>query len=206
MKTDEGLLYPLEKAFFYLPKPPTLIVYEEVLYVEFQRQGGGGGAASARTFDLNVHLEAQDYQFRNIPREEYTTLVNFFGKKAIRIENLRGSDPTPAQLVGSDSEEEEEDAYVRGGGADESDEEDEDFEGGETDGGSPTDDSDDSGEGSGEDSDDAPKRAKPKRKEKPALPKGGKKRAKKDPLAPKVRSCTGALPRCWLLLLGDSAI
>jgi len=30
LKAEDGLLYPLEKAFFFLPKPPTLILYEEV--------------------------------------------------------------------------------------------------------------------------------------------------------------------------------
>lgn len=30
LKAEDGILYPLEKAFFFLPKPPTLIVYEEV--------------------------------------------------------------------------------------------------------------------------------------------------------------------------------
>lgn len=30
LKAEEGYLYPLEKAFFFLPKPPTLIPYEEV--------------------------------------------------------------------------------------------------------------------------------------------------------------------------------
>jgi len=27
---EDGLLYPLEKGFFFLPKPPTLILHEEV--------------------------------------------------------------------------------------------------------------------------------------------------------------------------------
>lgn len=30
LKAEDGLLYPLEKAFFFLPKPPTLILYKEV--------------------------------------------------------------------------------------------------------------------------------------------------------------------------------
>jgi len=30
LKAEDGLLYPLEKSFFFLPKPPTLILHEEV--------------------------------------------------------------------------------------------------------------------------------------------------------------------------------
>ena len=31
LKAEDGLLYPLEKSFFFLPKPPTLILHEEVV-------------------------------------------------------------------------------------------------------------------------------------------------------------------------------
>lgn len=31
LKAEDGLLYPLEKGFFFLPKPPTLILHDEVL-------------------------------------------------------------------------------------------------------------------------------------------------------------------------------
>lgn len=30
LKAEDGVLYPLEKGFFFLPKPPTLILHEEV--------------------------------------------------------------------------------------------------------------------------------------------------------------------------------
>lgn len=30
LKAEDGVLYPLEKSFFFLPKPPTLILHEEV--------------------------------------------------------------------------------------------------------------------------------------------------------------------------------
>lgn len=32
LKAEDGVLYPLEKSFFFLPKPPTLILHEEVLF------------------------------------------------------------------------------------------------------------------------------------------------------------------------------
>lgn len=32
LKAEDGILYPLEKSFFFLPKPPTLILHEEVFF------------------------------------------------------------------------------------------------------------------------------------------------------------------------------
>jgi len=30
LKAGDGILYPVEKSFFFMPKPPTLILHEEV--------------------------------------------------------------------------------------------------------------------------------------------------------------------------------
>jgi structure-specific recognition protein 1 len=35
LKAEDGILYPLEKSFFFLPKPPTLITHEEVKLSSF---------------------------------------------------------------------------------------------------------------------------------------------------------------------------
>lgn len=56
-QADDGYLYPLEKAFFYVHKPPTLLVHAETESVEFMRQGGGVLAASAKTFDLAIRMK-----------------------------------------------------------------------------------------------------------------------------------------------------
>lgn len=34
LKAEDGLLYPLEKGFFFLPKPPTLILHDEVMIMD----------------------------------------------------------------------------------------------------------------------------------------------------------------------------
>jgi structure-specific recognition protein 1 len=52
---NEGLLYPLEKQFVFIHKPPILIRFNEVDSVEFQRYAGGQG--STRNFDLCVNLK-----------------------------------------------------------------------------------------------------------------------------------------------------
>lgn len=57
MQADDGYLYPLEKGFFYVHKPPTLLVYDEVESIEFMRQGAGVLSNSAKTFDLAVRMK-----------------------------------------------------------------------------------------------------------------------------------------------------
>jgi hypothetical protein len=56
VQADDGYLYPLERAFFYVHKPPTLLVHDEIESIEFMRQGGGVLAASAKTFDLLIRM------------------------------------------------------------------------------------------------------------------------------------------------------
>lgn len=95
VRANEGLLYPLEKQFVFIHKPPVLIRFNEVESVEFQRYAGGQG--STRNFDLCVSLKAnaasaaaqQEYVFSGIDRSDYTGLYNFLSGKNIRIKNLQ---------------------------------------------------------------------------------------------------------------------
>ena len=95
LRANEGLLYPLEKQFVFIHKPPVLIRFNEVESVEFQRYAGGQG--STRNFDLCVSLKAgaasfsnqQEYVFSGIDRSDYTGLYNFLSTKNIRIKNLQ---------------------------------------------------------------------------------------------------------------------
>lgn len=204
-RSDDGHLYCLEKAFFFLPKPPVLIRHDEIAEIDFERQSG---AAASRTFDLVIKLTNDTvYKFSNLQRAEFQNLVNFFKAKGLMVAQLDLPPPSKGLLDQlSDSEE----AHMPrgGGGGDDflsSDEEDEDFKGGGSDdGGSPTEGSD-SESGSGADSggeggeggerkkskkekkEKAEKSSTPKkRKEKAEPAEGGKKkRAKKDKNAPK---------------------
>jgi len=93
-RANEGFLYPLEKQFFFIHKPPILILFNEVESVEFQRYAGGQG--STRNFDLCVNLKAsasasggpKEYTFMGIDRSDYAGLYNFLGTKKIKIKNL----------------------------------------------------------------------------------------------------------------------
>jgi structure-specific recognition protein 1 len=93
LRANEGLLYPLEKQFVFIHKPPVLIRFNEVESVEFQRYAGGQG--STRNFDLCVTVKnsapggQQEYTFSGIDRSDYTGLYNFLSGKNIRIKNLQ---------------------------------------------------------------------------------------------------------------------
>ncbi|MCI00856.1 FACT complex subunit SSRP1, partial [Trifolium medium] len=93
LKAEDGILYPLEKSFFFLPKPPTLILHEEIDYVEFERHAAGG--SNMHYFDLLIRLKSeQEHLFRNIQRNEYHNLYGFISSKGLKIMNLADAQPT----------------------------------------------------------------------------------------------------------------
>lgn len=94
-RANEGLLYPLEKQFIFIHKPPILIRNSEIDSIEFQRYAGGQG--STRNFDLCINLNtsatggsAKEYTFSGVDRSDYQGLYNFITSKNIRIKNLQG--------------------------------------------------------------------------------------------------------------------
>uniref|UniRef100_A0ACD5VYQ8 Uncharacterized protein n=1 Tax=Avena sativa TaxID=4498 RepID=A0ACD5VYQ8_AVESA len=204
LKAEDGLLYPLEKGFFFLPKPPTLILHEEIEFVEFERHGTGGASMSSHYFDLLIKLiNDQEHLFRNIQRSEYHNLFNFINAKNLKIMNLGDGQGTGGGVADIllDTEHAAGDPYLarikNQAGDEESDEEDEDFVVDKDDGGSPTDDSggeeSDASESGGQKEKSSKKEAsssKPpaKRKPKGRDGEGSEKRKpkkKKDPHAPK---------------------
>ncbi|OEU20514.1 SSrecog-domain-containing protein, partial [Fragilariopsis cylindrus CCMP1102] len=195
LRANEGLLYPLEKQFIFIHKPPVLIRFNEVESVEFQRYAGGQG--STRNFDLCVTLKAsaasisnqQEYVFSGIDRSDYTGLYNFLSTKSIRIKNLQEISGAVEQVAPVYNEDE-----IYGGPADdmeeESEDEDYDEKAAADDADQISDDNDDDDDDDIIDDsdlvDDSPK--KKKRKKKVAdipSPTISKKKAKKDPNKPK---------------------
>ncbi|XP_073224112.1 FACT complex subunit SSRP1 isoform X2 [Cicer arietinum] len=204
LKAEDGILYPLEKSFFFLPKPPTLILHEEIDYVEFERHAAGG--SNMHYFDLLIRLKSeQEHLFRNIQRNEYHNLYGFISSKGLKIMNLGDAQPTVgvAKVLENDDDETVDPHLERirnEAGGDESDEEDEDFVLDKDDEGSPTDDSggddSDASQSGGETEKPAKKEPKKdlpskastsKKKSKDADEDGVKKKQKKkkDPNAPK---------------------
>ncbi|KAL6956712.1 FACT complex subunit ssrp1 [Sarracenia purpurea var. burkii] len=181
LKAEDGVLYPLEKSFFFLPKPPTLILHEEIDYVEFERHAAGG--SNMHYFDLLIRLKSeQEHLFRNIQRNEYHNLFDFISGKGLKIMNLGGVQTTDgvAAVLQNDVDDAVDPHLERirnEAGGEESDEEDEDFVVEKDDGGSPT---DDSGEGESDASEDGDEKEKPAKKE-----------SKKEPSALKASSSRG---------------
>ncbi|KAL3833229.1 hypothetical protein ACJIZ3_007965 [Penstemon smallii] len=170
LKAEDGVLYPLEKSFFFLPKPPTLILHEEIDYVEFERHTAGG--SNMHYFDFLIRLKSeQEHLFRNIQRNEYHPLFEFVSKKGLKLMNF-GGEKDNAKGVAAVLQSNIDDAVdphlerIKNQvvGDDESDEEDEDFVLDKDDGGSPT---DDSGEGGSDASDNGGEEKEVQLKKKP---------------------------------------
>lgn len=82
-KATAGYLYPLERGFIYVHKPPMHIRFEEIATVNFARSGG-----STRSFDFEIELKSSAvHTFSSIEKEEYTTLFNFITQKKIHVKN-----------------------------------------------------------------------------------------------------------------------
>ncbi|KAK4874995.1 hypothetical protein RN001_011417 [Aquatica leii] len=132
-KAAAGYLYPLERGFIYVHKPPLHIRFEEIATVNFARGGG-----TTRSFDFEIELKSGTvHTFSSIEKEEYGKLFDFITTKKLHVKNRGQKDKTNYKDDFGDSDNEAEpDAYLervkaeaQERGADESDGEstDEDF-------------------------------------------------------------------------------
>ena len=78
MKANDGFLYPLEKAFFFISTKPAMVEYDRVASVEFNRVEQSGTANASRSFDLTCALkDGGATQFVNLARSEYKKLYDY---------------------------------------------------------------------------------------------------------------------------------
>lgn len=186
LKANDGILYPLAKAFIYIHKPTIILKFEDVESIEFLRAESSLGG---RQFDLKVNTKSaavtgdtsREYTFTSIDKAEYGLLYDFLASKNLPIATEKEQSGRKS-LAGLDDDD------IPG---DDSEEEDDDYEGGSNDSES-DDDSGSSASGSGnEDSDggDKKKRKKEKSKKSPSKKskkvESGKKKKTKDPNQPK---------------------
>lgn len=72
MKANDGFLYPMDRCFIFIHKPPTYIRYADVTMIEFARVSGekkNDLQGGSRTFDLVVSTKSgTDYQFTGLQR------------------------------------------------------------------------------------------------------------------------------------------
>lgn len=82
-KAAAGFLYPLERGFIYVHKPPIHIRFEEIAAVNFARSGG-----NTRSFDFEIELKSSTvHTFSSIEKEEYSNLYDFITSKKINVKN-----------------------------------------------------------------------------------------------------------------------
>lgn len=82
-KAAAGYLYPLERGFIYVHKPPLHIRFEELANVNFARGGG-----STRSFDFEIELKSGTlHTFSSIVKEEYVKLFDFVTSKKLNVKN-----------------------------------------------------------------------------------------------------------------------
>ena len=82
-KAAAGYLYPLERGFIYVHKPPLHIRYDEITSVNFARSGG-----STRSFDFEIETKSGlMHTFSSIDKGEYGKLYDFVHSKKYRIKN-----------------------------------------------------------------------------------------------------------------------
>jgi structure-specific recognition protein 1 len=95
-KAASGFVYPLERGFVFVYKPPIFIKYEDVRHVNFARSGG-----SNRSFDIEVHTRGDSaYIFSSIEKEEYHKLFDFLKSKKIKVNSTGKMDATSIKLGG----------------------------------------------------------------------------------------------------------
>ena len=80
-KAASGMIYPLERAFMFVYKPPIFVKYDEVKVVNFARSGG-----TNRSFDIEIHTRGDTvYTFSSIEKDEYHRLYDFLKNKKLNV-------------------------------------------------------------------------------------------------------------------------
>nr|CAX73016.1 structure specific recognition protein 1 [Schistosoma japonicum] len=109
-KASVGLLYPLERGFTFVPRPPISIRFDEIVTVQFSR-----GTGAQRSFDFEVETRnGLTHTFTSIERDEYHHLYDFVTAKKLRVKNISSENKTitnPGDDVWSSSDESH-DAYM----------------------------------------------------------------------------------------------
>lgn len=107
-KANEGYLYPLDNAFFFLTKPTLYIPFSDVNSVNISR--AGQTSTSSKTFDLEILLRSNrgSTTFANISKEEQQLLEQFLKSKNLRVKNEdKEAQERLQSALGSDSEDED---------------------------------------------------------------------------------------------------
>jgi len=93
-KAASGMIYPLERGFIFVYKPPIFIKFEEVKVVNFARSGG-----SNRSFDIEIHTRGETvYTFSSIEKDEYHRIYDFLKNKKVNVKSTGKMDSSKLDL------------------------------------------------------------------------------------------------------------
>jgi len=126
---DNGMLFPLERAFFYIAKPPILVPFTDVRGIHYGRKDKDGAnvLSSTKTFDVTVSTADAEHTFHTIDRAEWHNLLDFIEAKQLPVDNLpqAKAGPRAGGRQGLNLDEPDHMAFMQDGG---SSEDDSDFE------------------------------------------------------------------------------
>lgn len=93
-KAASGFLYPLERGFMFVYKPPIFVKFDDVQAVHFARSGG-----SNRSFDIEINTRGESvYTFSSIEKDEYSRLYEFLKSKKITVKSTGNMDASKIDL------------------------------------------------------------------------------------------------------------
>uniref|UniRef100_A0A914YK65 FACT complex subunit SSRP1 n=1 Tax=Panagrolaimus superbus TaxID=310955 RepID=A0A914YK65_9BILA len=128
-KQSHGFLYPMDKGFMYVPKPPIYLRYEEVANVNFARSD-----VSTKTFDLEISVKGgSSFVFSSVAKEDFDPLLQFCKEKNLPVQNAKNLAKAPKGGFGLEDvdpykERLKSEAAAADSEESDSDEEDEDFD------------------------------------------------------------------------------
>lgn len=86
-KANQGYIYPLEKSFLFLNKPPLYIQYSDINLITISRVGES--SVSSKSFDMDIVLRNNGgvFNFTNIPKEDQIFLEKYLKSKNLKVKN-----------------------------------------------------------------------------------------------------------------------
>uniref|UniRef100_A0AC35F304 FACT complex subunit SSRP1 n=1 Tax=Panagrolaimus sp. PS1159 TaxID=55785 RepID=A0AC35F304_9BILA len=90
-KQSHGFLYPMDKGFMYVPKPPIYIRYEEIANVNFARSD-----VTTKTFDLEISVKGgTSFVFSSVAKDDFDSLLQFCKEKNLPVQNVKNLAKAP---------------------------------------------------------------------------------------------------------------
>jgi structure-specific recognition protein 1 len=126
-RSSAGHLYPLERSFLYLTKPPQMFAHKDIALVRFVR-----GEAMAKTLDIEIELVGQKgkMEFKQISKDAKDALIQYLEAKDVQFEDV-SEDAKASKDKGAmdasmleDEEDEEDDDDFAGSASDSEDDND----------------------------------------------------------------------------------